>query len=116
MNESEYNAILADKELFEKRWNDAETENGKLRAEVERLNKSAQGYYDEAAKGWSKFRAAEVQIDELREALYALLRHAGKPQPRDEEEQEQVIAKVAKALKSAGKLDDSEEISERQGD
>lgn len=56
-----------------------------------------------------------LQVDELREALYALLKHATKPQPRDEEEQEQVIAKVAKALKSAGKLipDDAEKRKDR---
>lgn len=28
--------------------------------------KLSQGYYDEAAKGWGKFRAAELQIDEER--------------------------------------------------
>jgi len=54
-------------------------------------------------------RAAELQVDELRKALYSLLRFSTKPQPRDEEEQEQVVAKVAKALKSAGKLDESED-------
>jgi hypothetical protein len=53
----------------------------------------------------------KLHVHELREALYALLRFATKPQPRDEEEQERVVAKVAKALKSAGKLaeDDAEE-------
>lgn len=59
-------------------------------------------------------RLTEGHVRELREALYALLRFATKPQPRDEEEQEQVVAKVAKALKSAGKLDESEDTDKRK--
>jgi len=58
----------------------------------------------EAVKVKEERGRLKSQVDELRGALYALLHHATKPQPRDEEEQEQVIAKVAKALKSAGKL------------
>lgn len=57
----------------------------------------------------------ECDVKILREALYALLRFATKPQPRDEEEQEQVVAKVAKALKSAGKLIEDEEDQKKEG-
>ena len=35
-------------------------------AEAEKLK---QGYYDEAAKGWQKFRDAELQVDDLKSAL-----------------------------------------------
>lgn len=42
---------------------------------------------------------AEESVMLLREVLLELLRFATKPQPRDEEEQEQIVAKIAKCLK-----------------
>jgi hypothetical protein len=45
---------------------------------------------------------AEENVQLLHEALVELLRFASKPQPRDEEEQEQIVAKVALALRSTG--------------
>ncbi len=41
----------------------------RLQAEVERLDKLAQGYYNEASEGWSKFRRAELQVGELMSLL-----------------------------------------------
>ena len=45
--------------------------NLKLRAELEQCNKFKQGYYDEAAIGWEKFRAAERDLDTERMRLVA---------------------------------------------
>lgn len=53
----------------QEQWEKEIAENADLRAEVERLNKSAQGYYDEAAKGWTKFRDAEREIAQLKSLL-----------------------------------------------
>lgn len=45
-----------------------ECANARLKR-VQELDNLAQGYYNEAAKGWTKFREAERQNDELREML-----------------------------------------------
>ncbi len=44
-------------------------ERDKLKAEVERLDKLAQGYYNEASEGWSKFRRTELQVGACRSVL-----------------------------------------------
>lgn len=69
----EQNATLrADKELFEKRWNDVETENAKLRVEVERLKAQSEliaSMVDAKQAMLEAHQAAGVLIEQQRDDL-----------------------------------------------
>jgi len=86
----------------------------KLREDLAYSRKKLGETLDKCLERDRRIEVLNLQVVELREALYALLRLATKPQPRDEEEQEQVVAKVAKALKSAGRLDESEDTEKQE--
>ena|SRR3990172_2185242 len=89
---------------------------GRLRAEVERLKEQGRAscnLFDDLKKSDAEVRRLELQNGVLEDALLSLLKFATKPQPRDEEEQEQVVAKVAAALRQSGRLAE-DEVTEKQ--
>lgn len=65
--------------------------------QVEEERKLKQGYYSEAAEGWKKFRAIELQIRDLKEAAEAALAFLQFDQPNNKSSVGDVISKLVNA-------------------